>query len=148
MLCKIYSILYTLCNTIYIIHCYWLWLLPVAMTVAGPYTMFTLFHDLHFIIYYLHGHIICLYDHKAMCKLYNYKAVWLYGKMAVWLQGYKPRREKAMGLQSNIAIWQIYMVYGSMAIRLYTLIALGYYIVYYILYNIYSIFYILYFVQY
>ena len=111
MLCKIYSIFYTLCNTIYIIHCYWLWLLPVAMTVAGPYTMFTLFHDLHFIIYYLHGHIICLYDHKAMCKLYNYKAVWLYGKMAIWLQSYEPRREKAIGLQHS----HMANLYGYMA---------------------------------
>ena len=60
-----------------------------------------------------------------MCKLYNYKAVWLYGKMAVWPTGYKPRREKAIGQQSNMPDGKSIWLYSDTAIRSYGCMAIG-----------------------
>ena len=76
----------------------WLWLLAVAMAVAGA---------INYITHYSYM-VTCLYSYKAMCRLYNY-GLRVYIQKAVWLQGYNAKGEEAMRPQSNIAIWQIYM---------------------------------------
>ena len=83
MLHKIYSIVYTLCNTIYIIHCYGYWLWPWLWLWLGPYPTFSMPHILYSRLY--GSMVICVHGYKDKCRLQNYKAMWLQGHVAIWL---------------------------------------------------------------